>query len=92
MTWMPSFTQQLVAGQPETITLGHPSVDDYLTSVGHATAVGHPRHSSAGLGPWPSKGLLTLREEAEHNPTRTGFASCKPRPRELTASADGRQP
>src|SRR5262249_56273817 len=34
MTWTPSLSQHLVAGQPETITLGHPLVDDYIAFVG----------------------------------------------------------
>jgi integrase len=33
MTWTPRLVQHISAGQPETITLGHPLVDDYLVFV-----------------------------------------------------------
>lgn len=33
MTWTPTLTQQFASGQPETITLGHPLIDDYLAFV-----------------------------------------------------------
>lgn len=34
MQWTPSITLSSPAGEPETISLGHPVVDDYLTFVG----------------------------------------------------------
>ena len=33
MTWTPQLVQHMSAGQPKTITLGHPLVDDYLVFV-----------------------------------------------------------